>query len=79
MVTLAVLPHIPQAEIPGQALAVELSRQGAIRGWGSARSCLPIPIRKRVEIVHPKLELLRLAIPRRTYTQRSHGLRGRRR
>jgi tryptophanase leader peptide-associated protein len=65
----AVLPHIPQAEFPGQALAVELYREGAIRGVeiGSVMFAFPNP--DTGEMVYPKLELLRLAIPRRTYTQ----------
>ncbi len=65
----AVLPHIPQGEFPGQALAVELYRQGAIRGVeiGSVMFAYPDPDTKKM--VFPKLELLRLAIPRRTYTQ----------
>lgn len=65
----AVLPHIPQAEFPGQALAVELYREGAIRGVeiGSVMFAYPDP--DSGQMVFPKLELLRLAIPRRTYTQ----------
>ena len=65
----AVLPHIPQSEFPGQALAVELYLEGAIRGVeiGSVMFAFPDPETGRM--VYPKLELLRLAIPRRTYTQ----------
>lgn len=65
----AVLPHIPQAEFPGQALAVELYREGAIRGVeiGSVMFAYPDP--DTGKMIYPKLELLRLAIPRRTYTQ----------
>ncbi len=65
----AVLPHIPQQEFPGQALAVELYREGAIRGVeiGSVMFAYPDP--DTGKMVFPKLELLRLAIPRRTYTQ----------
>jgi tryptophanase len=65
----AVLPHIPQAEFPGQALAVELYREGAIRGVeiGSVMFAYPDP--DSGVMIYPKLELLRLAIPRRTYTQ----------
>jgi tryptophanase len=64
-----VLPHIPQAEFPGQALTVELYREGAIRGCeiGSVMFAHPDP--ETGEMLYPKLELLRLAIPRRTYTQ----------
>jgi len=65
----AVLPHIPQSEFPGQALCVELYREGAIRGVeiGSVMFAHPDP--ETSQIIYPKLELLRLAIPRRTYTQ----------
>ncbi len=65
----AVFPHIPNYEFPGLALAVELYRQGAIRGSeiGSVMfACLDPDTGKWH---YPKLELLRLAIPRRTYTQ----------
>ena len=64
-----ILPHIPNYEFPAQSLAVELYREGAIRGCeiGSVMfACLD----PETNIWHyPKLELLRLAIPRRTYTQ----------
>ena len=65
----AVLPHIPQSEFPGQALAVELYRAGAIRGVeiGSVMFAHPDP--DSGKMIYPQLELLRLAIPRRTYTQ----------
>jgi tryptophanase len=65
----AVFPHIPNYEFPGLALAVELYRQGAIRGSeiGSVMFACLDPDTGTWH--YPKLELLRLAIPRRTYTQ----------
>jgi len=65
----AVLPHIPNREFPAQALTIELYREGAIRGCeiGSIMFAYPDP---ETGIWHyPRLELMRLAIPRRTYTQ----------
>ncbi|MDX9991221.1 MAG: tryptophanase [Anaerolineales bacterium] len=63
------LPHIPQSEFPGQALAVEMYLAGAIRGCeiGSVMFAHPDP--DSGQMVYPKLELVRLAVPRRTYTQ----------
>lgn len=65
----SMLPHIPNYEFPAQALAVELYRDGAIRGCeiGSVMFACLDPETNQWH--YPKLELLRLAIPRRTYTQ----------
>ena len=63
----ALLPHIPALEYPGQALAIELYKVGGIRGceigtvmFGRKPDGSEVP---------SAMELFRLAIPRRTYTQ----------
>jgi tryptophanase len=63
----ALLPHITPLEYPGQALAIALYREGGIRGC---------EIGSVMFGMHPDgteapgpMELVRLAIPRRVYTQ----------
>ena len=54
------LPHIPKHEFPGQALAIELYRYAGVRS---------VEIGSVMFGEHAQHELLRLAIPRRVYTQ----------
>ncbi len=62
------LSHIPPSQYPAQALAVELYRVGGVRGVeiGSVMFGQPGPNGTEVPAA---MELVRLAIPRRTYTQ----------
>ena len=62
------LPHIPRELFPGWALAIELYLEGGIRGveLGSVAFAY---VDKDGEEHHPALELVRMAIPRRMYTQ----------
>jgi tryptophanase len=65
----ATLSHIPPLQYPGQALAVELYKLGGIRTSeiGSVMFGKVDPV-TNAEIPAP-MELLRLALPRRTHTQ----------
>jgi tryptophanase len=63
----ALLPHIPPLEYPGQALAVALYREGGIRGCEIGTVMFG---RRADGSEEPApMDLVRLAIPRRTYTQ----------
>ncbi len=63
-------PHIPQDQFPAQALAADLYIESGVRGM--ERGIVSAGRNKETgDHYYPKLELVRLAIPRRVYT-RSH-------
>lgn len=62
------LPHIPRHQYPGQALACALYLHGGIRGV-EIGSVMFGKYNKEGGLISPPLELVRLAIPRRVYTQ----------
>jgi tryptophanase len=63
----ALLPHLAPLEYPGQALAVALYREGGIRGCEIGT----VMFGRRADGTESPaaMDLVRLAIPRRTYTQ----------
>lgn len=63
----AMLPHIPPLQYPGQALAVALYEAGGIRGCEIGT--VMFGLRPDGSEHEASMELVRLAIPRRTYTQ----------
>lgn len=64
----AILPHLDQEELPAQALTAALYVDAGVRGM--ERGIVSAGRDPQTgEHHHPKLELVRLAIPRRVYTQ----------
>jgi tryptophanase len=61
------LPHIPPLQYPGQSLAVELYRVGGIRGCEIGTAMFGLHPDGSEQPAH--MDLVRLAIPRRMYTQ----------
>lgn len=66
----AMLPHLPRKEFPAQALVVELYVEGGVRGVEIGGCAFGHVDAATGEDVWPELELVRLAIPRRVYTDR---------
>ena len=63
------LPHIPQTEFPGQALSIEIYLEGGIRCIELGSVAFGYTDTETGEVILPALELVRLAIPRRVFTQ----------
>jgi tryptophanase len=63
------LSHIPQSEFPGQALSIEFFREGAIRCLELGSVAFSYHDPETGALIYPKMDLVRLAIPRRVYTQ----------
>jgi tryptophanase len=62
------VPHIPQDQYPGQSIVTELYRAGGIRSV-EIGSVMFGKYDRSGKLLSPPMELVRLAIPRRVYTQ----------
>ena len=65
----AMLPHIPPLQYPGQALAIELYREAGIRSCEIGSVMHAEKHSESGEEVPAAMDLVRLAIPHRVYTQ----------
>jgi tryptophanase len=63
------LPHIPPYEYPGQTVVSELFRLGGIRSVEIGSVMFGKYDTQTGKLISPVMELVRLAIPRRVYTQ----------
>jgi tyrosine phenol-lyase len=62
------LPHLSQSEYPAQALTVALYREYGIRGVEIGTVMFGKKDGVTGRVIYPQLEMVRLAIPRRVYT-----------
>ena len=65
----AMLDHLPRSQYPGQALVIELYRAGAIRSVEIGSVMFGKRDPESGEESYADVEMVRLAIPRRVYTQ----------
>jgi tryptophanase len=66
----AFLPHIPQSQFPAQVTSVELYMEAGVRSLEIGTVAFTRKDEKTGETIYPPLDLTRLAIPRRVYTDR---------
>ena len=62
-------PHIPVSQFPGQVLVCELYKNGGIRGVEIGSVMFGKKDKKNCVEIPAQMELVRLAFPRRVYTQ----------
>jgi tryptophanase len=70
----AFLPHLSRLQLPADALAAELYLEGGVRAVGLGSLAFMKEDPSTGVIAFPKMELLRLAIPRRVYTDSHLGV-----
>ncbi len=65
----ALLPHLQRDQLPGQSLSAALYLEGGIRGIELGTVAFGHTDEQTGEAIYPQLEMVRLALPRRMYTQ----------
>ncbi len=63
------LPHIPPYEYPGQSIVCEIYLEGGVRAVEIGSVMFGKYDKETGKLIPPPMELVRLAIPRRVYTQ----------